>query len=99
MIDGIFDSTMASLEKGISQTTKAQEVITQNIANAQTPGYVAKKFDKVLERAVERRDSAGVNLEEEMADMAQNNDRHAAYLKLMSSKLAILRTVISQGRK
>lgn len=99
MIDGIFDPTMASLEKSISHATKTQEIISQNIANAQTPGYVAKKFDKVLERAVERRDSTGVNLEEEMAAMAQNSGRHSAYLKLMSSKLAILRTVISQGRK
>jgi flagellar basal body rod protein FlgB len=99
MIDGIFDSTMASLEKGISHTTKTQEIISQNIANSKTPGYVAKKFDKVLERAVERRDGAGVNLEEEMTAMAQNSERHSAYLKLMSSKLAILRSVISQGRK
>ncbi|MFA5104073.1 MAG: flagellar basal body protein [Candidatus Margulisiibacteriota bacterium] len=99
MIDGIFDSTMTSLERGLSHATKAQEVIAQNIANAQTPGYVAKKFDDVLEHAVERRNGAGVNLEEEMSDMALNNNRHAAYLKLMASKLAILRTVISQGRK
>lgn len=99
MIEGIFDSTMASLEKGISHTTRTQEIISQNLANANTPGYVAKKFDKVLERAVERREGGSVNLEEEMAAMAQNSGRHSAYLKLLTSKLAILRSVISQGRK
>ncbi len=99
MIDGIFDSTMASLERGIDRATKTQEIIAQNIANANTPGYVPKKFDAVLEKAVERRDASGVNLEEEMADQSKNSGRHAAYIKLMSSKLAILRTVISQGRK
>lgn len=99
MVDGIFDTTMASLEKGIARSTKAQEIIAHNIANANTPGYVPKKFDDVLDRAVERRDTPGVNLEEEMADQSRNSGKHAAYLKLMTSKLAILRTVISQGRK
>lgn len=99
MVDGIFDTTMASLEKGIARSAKAQEIIAHNIANANTPGYVPKKFDEVLDRAVERRDAPGVNLEEEMADQARNSGKHAAYLKLMTSKLAILRTVISQGRK
>lgn len=99
MVDGIFDATMASLEKGISRSTKSQEIIAHNIANANTPGYVPKKFDEVLERAVERRDTPGVILEEEMADQSRNSGKHAAYLKLMTSKLAILRTVISQGRK
>ncbi len=98
-MDGIFDATMSSLERGIDRTTKTHEVIAQNIANANTPGYVAKKFDQVLERAVERRDTPGVNLEEEMAEQAKNSGRHSAYVKLMSTKLAILRTVISQGRK
>lgn len=99
MVDGIFDPTMTSLEKGITAATKTHEIIAHNIANANTPGYVPQKFDKVLGRAVERRESPGVNLEEEMAEQAKNSGRHATYLKLMSSKLAILRTVISQGRK
>lgn len=98
-MDGIFDSTMGSLEKGIIRTKKVHEIIAHNIANANTPGYVSKKFDDVLDKAVERRESPGVNLEEEMADQAKNSGRYTAYTKIMTAKLAILRTVISQGRK
>ncbi len=99
MIDGIFDPAMSSLEKGIKNAVKAQEVIAQNIANANTPNYYAKKFDEVLEKEVQRRDVPGVNLEEEMADQAKNSGKHAAYIKLLLSKLSILRTIITQGRK
>lgn len=99
MVDGIFDPAMSSLEKGIKNMIKAQEVIAHNIANANTPGYIAKKFDEVLEKEVQRRDTPGVNLEEEMADQARISGRYAAYTKLLTSKLAILRTIITQGRK
>lgn len=99
MIDSIFDPTMGSLENSIRNSAKAQEVISHNIANANTPGYVPKKFDEVLGKAVEKRDRASVNMEEEMADMARNSGRYSAYLKMFNSKLSVLRTIISQGRK
>ena len=99
MIGNIFDPTMTNLEGGISKATKIQEVISQNIANANTPGYIPKKFDEVLNKAVERKDRTSVNMEEEMADMAKNNIEHSSYIKMLVTKFAVLRSVITQGRK
>ncbi len=94
----IFDSTFNSLEKGVDRTSRVQEVIAQNVANANTPGYVPKKFDVFLNQAVEKQENK-VNLEEEMAEMAKNNTEHSAYIKIMASKLSVLRTVVTQGRR
>ncbi|MCX5750024.1 MAG: flagellar basal body protein [Candidatus Saganbacteria bacterium] len=95
----IFDPTMSNIESAMARSIKIQEVTAHNIANAQTPGFTAKKFDEVLNKAVEREENKTVNLEEEMAEMAKNNTRYSTYAKLMSAKLAVLRNVISQGRK
>lgn len=95
----IFDPAMSSVEKQIASTIRVQEVISQNIANANTPGYAAKEFNEVLNKAVERQDSRAVNLEQEMADMAKNSSKFSTYTKFLAAKLGVLRNVISQGRK
>lgn len=98
-MESIFDVTMSNLERGVKVTTQAQEVVAQNIANANTPGYVPKRFDEVLNKAIENQDKKSVIIEEEMAELSKNESKHSAYIKLLASKLSILRTVISQGRK
>lgn len=95
----IFDATMSNLEGAMGRAMRVQEVTAQNVANANNPDFTAKKFDEVLGKAVERREKPNVVLEEEMAEMSKNSGHYSAYIKLMSSKLAMLRTVISQGRK
>lgn len=99
MAGEIFDPTIRNIERGISRDSKIQEVISQNMANINTPGYVPKRFDEVLNRAVERRDRTTVSLEDEMADMAKNNVEHSALIKILTGKFATLRSIITQGRK
>ena len=70
----LFDGTVGMVERGVSNTIKAQEVIAQNIANANTPGYVPKEFSAELGKAIEKQEQKGVVLEEEMAAMAKNSD-------------------------
>jgi len=96
---GIFDSTIHNVEKSIERAAKIQEVIAHNIANANTSGYVPEKFDEVLNKAVKRTDKSSVNLEEEVADLAKNSARFSAYVKIMTAKLGMLRSVVTQGRK
>ena len=79
--------------------TMRQEVITQNIANAKTPGYEALTFDEQLMRATKRKEQSAVNLEEEMAALTENSVKYSAYVKLMTSKMNILKTIASQGRR
>lgn len=95
----IFDPTIGNLESAMARTVKIQETIAQNIANAQTPGYIPKVFDEELNKAVERQDRDSVRLEEEMAEMSKNNIRNSAYVKLLTQKLGMLRTIVTQGRK
>ena len=96
---GIFDPTFDRVQQAMEIATKRQAVIAHNLANADTPGYHALKFDDQLEQAVKRLENPTVNIEEEMASMTENSIRYSSYVKLLSTKLNILKTIASQGRK
>ena len=95
----IFDQSFNALERAMRIATLRQSVIAQNIANAKTPGYEALTFDEQLDRAVKRRDRKEVVLEDEMAALAKNSGQYSAYVKLMTSKLGVLRTIATQGKR
>ncbi|MGE7760669.1 flagellar basal body rod protein FlgB [Peribacillus sp. NPDC097895] len=42
----LFSNTFQSLENGLNYSTTKQRVISQNIANSDTPNYKAKEVDK-----------------------------------------------------
>lgn len=94
----LFDSTIDHLQHGIERATKKQAVISQNIANINNPAYEALEFDDVLNRAVKRANKKVV-LEEELASLSKNSMEHSAYVKLIESKMSVLRSVVTQGRK
>ena len=50
----LIDTTMAVLQKSLDLRSQKQEVIASNIANAETPGYSARKleFEKDLRNAI-----------------------------------------------
>ena len=79
--------------------SRRQATISHNIANANTPGYVALDFDEALMRATERLDQKKVVLEEELSALTENSIKYSTYVKLLSSKINILRTVATQGRR
>ena len=95
----VFDATLSNLEKGMQVSTKKQTVIAHNIANANTPGFEPLRFDEILDKVVKKEGKKSVIIEEEMADLAENSIKYSAYVKLMSSKLNILKTVATQGRR
>ena len=95
----VFDSTFGQLERSMAVSTKRQAIITQNIANAKTPGYEAMDFDEQLMKAVKRQDQKEVVLEDELAALTKNSVEYSSYVKLMTSKLSILKSIASQGRK
>ncbi len=55
MSSGLFDKTTYALGASINFRQLRQDVISSNIANAETPGYKAKKvdFENALARAVD----------------------------------------------
>jgi len=95
----VFDSTFGSLEHAMRVSTQRQSVIAQNIANAKTPGYEPLDFDEELMRAVKRVDKKEVVLEDELASLTENSVRYSAYVKMMVSKLGVLRSIATQGKK
>ncbi len=94
----IFDSTFANIERSMIRAEMKQEISAHNIANAEVPGFVPQKFDDVLNKAVDKTDRK-FNLEQEMADMAKNSGEYSAYTKFLAAKLAVLRSIVTQGRK
>ncbi|MFA6169545.1 MAG: hypothetical protein WCW67_02290 [Candidatus Margulisiibacteriota bacterium] len=95
----VFDPTFGQMERSMAIATKRQAVITQNVANAKTPGFEALEFDEQLMKAVKRQDKKEVVLEDELAALTKNSVEYSSYVKLMTSKLNILKTIASQGRR
>ena len=96
---GVFDQSFEDLEKAMKIAAKRQAIISHNIANANTPDYEALKFDEVLGEAVVRENNKKVVLEKEMAELSENSLKYSSYVKLMSQKLGILRSIATQGRR
>ncbi len=88
-----------NLERAIEIATRQQEVITHNIANAKTPGYEALTFDEELMQAVARVDRRKVVLEEELSALTENSIKYSSYVKMLSTKLNVLRNIATQGRR
>ncbi|NQT30069.1 MAG: hypothetical protein HQ596_05825 [Candidatus Saganbacteria bacterium] len=95
----MFDAQFNQLERAMDISTRWQEVISHNIANAKTPGFTALTFDEHLMRAVERSDKKDVILEDELAALADNSIKYSSYIKLLSSKINVLKNITSQGRR
>jgi flagellar basal body rod protein FlgB len=95
----VFDVTFKDLERAMEVATRRQEVITQNIANAKTPGYEALTFDEELMQAVKRLNRKEVVLEDELAALTDNSIKYSSYVKLLSSRINIMRTIATQGRR
>jgi flagellar basal body rod protein FlgB len=95
----IFDAAFGNLERAMEIATRQQEVITHNIANAKTPGYEALTFDEELMQAVARVDRRKVVLEEELSALTENSIKYSSYVKMLSTKLNVLRNIATQGRR
>jgi len=96
---GVFDATFSALEHSMKIASMRQAVIAQNIANAKTPGYEPQSFDEELMMAVKRSDKKKMVLEEELSDLTKNSIDYSGYVKMMTTKLNILKTIASQGRR
>ena len=94
----VFGKTFDDLEKSMRVTAMRQEVIAHNIANANTPGYVAMTFDEELMQAIKKQDKKKVVLEDELAALSKNSIEYSGYAKMLISKLNLLRTVARQGK-
>ena len=136
MSSGLFDKTTNALGAAINFRQLKQNTATSNIANAETPGYKAKKvdFEQALSRAIDinglgsmsvdspdhfavngnsiagvradvyenpdatiTNDGNTVDLEREMAELAENTILYKAAIQLINKKLAGLAYAATEG--
>lgn len=122
----LFDVTFQTLDLALGAAGKRQEVLANNLANVNTPGYkrLDVSFDGMLAKAVDaartgdrsaldqlrpgvstddsvavRADGNSVDVDQEMAFLAENNIRYNALVQLTQKKFETLKYVISDGRR
>jgi flagellar basal-body rod protein FlgB len=122
----LFDSTLKTLDLALGAAGRRQEVLANNLANVNTPGYkrLDVQFDGVLAKAVEaakagdsraldelrhgtssdagvavRSDGSSVDVDQEMAFLAENNVRYNALVQLSQKRLEGIKYAISEGRR
>ncbi|MCW2960837.1 MAG: flagellar basal-body rod protein FlgB [Thermoleophilia bacterium] len=122
----LFDTTFKALDLALGAAGKRQEVLANNLANVNTPGYkrLDVAFDETLAKALQaertgdtsaldglragvqtdqnvqvRADGNSVDIDQEMAFVAENNIRYNALVQLSQKKLEGLKYVISDGRR
>jgi flagellar basal-body rod protein FlgB len=122
----LFDTTFVALDLALGAAGRRQEVLANNLANVNTPGYkrLDVDFDAALRQALHasrrgddrqlaslrpgvqrdanisvRADGSSVDVDQEMAFLAENNIRYNALVQLTQKRLEGLKYVISEGRR
>ncbi|MEW5866871.1 MAG: flagellar basal body rod protein FlgB [Bacillota bacterium] len=113
------DNTFVSLSKALDALSFRHEVLADNIANVNTPGFKARRvrFEDELKAALSRgdpgsarpvieedglrvrRDGNSVDIDFEMARLAETTILYSAVSRLVSERFALLKSVISEGRR
>ena len=132
----LFDKTTRALGASLQLRQTRQNVLSSNIANAETPGYQAKKvdFEEALSRALEGEDQGKmassdpnhyamgpgaisrvradiyenpdvqvsndgntVDVDKEMATLAENSIMYKAAIQLINKKMASLKYAATDG--
>lgn len=127
MTEGMEAVTSAALSLALDAAVMRQQAIANNIANANTAGYLRQttSFERELEHLrpalhggsgarpelfqrvalrIEPVDTAsgapaGVQLDSEMVDMAQNSVQYQTLLKGLMRHYGILSSAVSEGKK
>jgi len=124
MFDRLFGPHATNLQRALGRTTERQGVLSENLANVNTPGYKRRdvdfgialdeansqhsprRFDRALKRTEGiqemqgpvRVDGNSVNLEQEVAAMADNEIRYQMLTDMTRRYFSGMRDVIQGGR-
>ena len=119
----LFDRTIDLLGRSLDVRTLRHRVLSNNVANAETPNYLSREipFQKILEHSMgdasmdlirthpghfpanvetgleAEMTQEEVNIDEEMAKLAENNLMFQAGVQTLVKKLEALRTTIVEG--
>ncbi len=133
LLDFMFDRTVGGLNKAMDLSWRRNQVVTANIANAETPKYRAAElqFGQELEKAfstkgdqmlvktdskhlelsnesaakisidysgITKADGNNVDIDHQMASLAQNSSDYASAAQLMRHKISLAKTAIRDSR-
>ena len=97
----MIDSTGSAIYAALNGLAARQRVIANNVANIETPGYIAGKvsFEDSLRAAIAEGDPSGnnVSLDNEVVSMTDTDLRYQLMVQAMNQKFGLLRTAIGSG--
>ena len=94
----VYGQSFDNLENAIKAAGSVQKDIATNIANIESNNFVNIKFKDELERAKMKRADKNALLDNELTKMAENNLKMTSYAQLLSSKLKIMKKVVTLGK-
>lgn len=123
----LFDVTYSALDRALGAAGLRQQVLANNLANVNTPGFKRSdvNFDDALAKAIDgsssaddsarvldlepsisvdssttmRADGNNVDVDREMASLAENNVRYNALVQIAAKRLKMLEMIVSDGRR
>lgn len=108
----VFDSTLSTLERALDGRLKRQNVLSNNLANVDTPQFKPMDVDvtKIVEgqasedeammpagTGTSQLDGNTVDVDKTLVSLAENALQYGAAAKAAGKKLSILRYVASDG--
>lgn len=116
MIDKLLGPHADNLQRALSRTSDRFGLLSNNLANVNTPGYKRRDMDfgivlegelnrgernqqgiQISDHAI-RRDGNSVNLEQEVAAIAETEARYRLLTEMSSRYFSGLKSVIREGR-
>ncbi len=110
MLDGLFAGGLSNLERGLDRTARRQELLMNNLANVNVPGYKRRDMDFAVALDGEmggdafesegsvRVDDSSVDPEQEAAGIAQMELRFSTLSDLTAGYFSGLKNAIREGR-
>ncbi len=98
----IMGRTEQVLINGIREMNTRKAATAYNIANVTTPGFKPVRFEDEIEEALRIYGDASileeVNIDDEMVKTTKIRLKHQAYIRLLSTKMAITKRVVTLGK-
>lgn len=119
MLDNLFGPHLSNLSRSMDRTTQRHALVSQNLANVNTPGYKRRDVEFGIEleqaesrfqlnrrreaqvqvfEASNRMDGNSVDLEMEVAALAETEARYRMLTDMTNRYFSGLRNVIREGR-
>ena len=98
----IFGPTEKVLTKAIKSMNTRKAATAYNIANVTTPGFKPIRFQDEIDEAIRLYGNTDlleeVNIDDEMVKTTKIRLKHQAYIRLLSTKMAITKRVVTLGK-